>query len=178
VFSGEIDLCYDPPVNRFAYNIATVLGLGDRLPAPGTTAGSLPAIVGWWIAMVMLPDRPARLTATLTGFAVVFVVGVWVSALEARRRGADDPGPVVIDEVAGQWLTVVPALVLIEAPTPGQLGLAAAAGFLLFRVFDVAKPWPVRRFEAVPGGLGIMVDDVAAAVLAAVPLAVGLLLLS
>ena len=167
-------VCYDRPVNskeRIAYHISTVLGLGDRLPAPGTTAGSLPAIIGWWMAMAYLPTASARLTATLVGAVVVFGVGIWASQTESVRRGKEDPGPVVIDEVAGQWLTMVPALLLLDAQTPASYGLSAIAGFFLFRLFDVAKPWPVKRFEELPGGLGIMADDVAAGCLAAIVLA-------
>ncbi len=77
----------------------------------------------------------------------------------------------VIDEVAGQWLTMVPALLLLEAQTSASLGFSAIAGFFLFRLFDVAKPWPVNRFEELPGGIGIMADDVAAGCLAAIVLA-------
>jgi phosphatidylglycerophosphatase A len=161
-------------VNRLAYHIATVLGLGDRLPAPGTTAGSLPAIIGWWMATVVLPTPEARLAATLIGAGVVVVVGIWASATESVRRGADDPGPVVIDEVAGQWLTMVPVLLLLEAQTARGLGITAIAGFLLFRFFDIAKPWPVKALEELPGGLGIMADDVAAAAYAAALVALGL----
>lgn len=159
---------------RIAYHIATVLGLGDRLPAPGTTAGSLPAIVGWWMAMISLLNPASRLAATLVGAGVVFAVGIWASAKESSRRGQGDPGPVVIDEVAGQWLTMVPALLLLETQTPSGLGLSAVVGFFLFRFFDVAKPWPVKRFEELPGGIGIMADDIAAACYAAIVLAIGL----
>jgi phosphatidylglycerophosphatase A len=162
-------------VNRIAYNIATVLGLGDRLPAPGTTAGSLPAIVGWWFAMVLLDDPTGRLVATASGAMVAVCVGVWASAVESDRRGAGDPGPVVIDEVAGQWVTMLPVLVLLDGPTAVSLGAAAVAGFLLFRIFDIAKPGPVRALERLPGGVGIMADDIAAGVLAAMVLAAALL---
>lgn len=160
-----------------AYHIATVLGLGDKLPAPGTTAGSLPAIVGWWLAMVVLDNPSARLAATVVGAATVFFVGIWASAAEEKRRGGEDPGPVVIDEVAGQWLSVIPALLMIEPQTPVALGVAGVAAFVLFRIFDVAKPWPVSAFERLPGGVGIMADDVAAGVLSAVLLAGGLWIL-
>ncbi len=162
---------------RIAYHISTVLGLGDRLPAPGTTAGSLPAIIGWWMAMSSLPTLSARLAATLLGSVVVFAVGIWASHAESARRGKGDPGPVVIDEVVGQWLTMAPALLLLEPQTPVSLGLAAIAGFLSFRLFDVAKPWPVKRFEALHGGLGIMADDVMAAVYAAAILALAFFIL-
>ena len=155
---------------RIAYHIATVLGLGDKLPAPGTTAGSLPAIIGWWMAMLVLPAPSARLTATLVGAIVVLFVGIWASGVEGRRRGAEDPGPVVIDEVAGQWLTMAPVLPLLDSQTSLSLGIAAIAGFFLFRFFDIAKPWPVKRIEDLPGGVGIMADDVAAACYAAIGL--------
>jgi len=163
-------------MERVAYHIATVLGLGDRLPAPGTTAGSLPAIVGWWLAMAVLDDVTARLGATLIGAVTVLLVGIWASKVESDRRSADDPGPVVIDEVAGQWLSVVPAVVLLPEPTGLDLALAAAAAFVLFRIFDVAKPWPVCALERLPGGVGIMADDVAAGCYAAVVLGVGMVL--
>jgi phosphatidylglycerophosphatase A len=146
--------------------------LGDRLPAPGTTAGSLPAIIGWWAAMVCLSTPSSRLAATVVGTVVVLLIGVWASNVEARRRGGEDPGPVVIDEVAGQWVTMVPALVLLENQTSLALAAVAVAGFFLFRFFDVAKPWPVRAIEGLHGGVGIMADDLAAAGYAAIPLAV------
>lgn len=160
-----------------AYHIATVLGLGDKLPAPGTTAGSLPAIVGWWLAMAVLDEPAARLAATAVGFVVVLIVGTWASAAESRRRGGKDPGPVVIDEVAGQWLSTVPALLMIEDQTPLSLGLAAVVAFFLFRFFDVVKPWPVSALERLPGGIGIMADDVGAGLFAAAVLALGLVLI-
>jgi len=153
-------------MERLAFHIATVFGLGDRLPAPGTTAGSLPAVVGWWLAMVVLPDAPSRLVATVVGTVVATVIGVWASQVEARRRGGKDPGAVVIDEVAGQWLTLVPALLLVARQTRFSLAVGAAVGFLFFRLFDVVKPWPVRSFERLPGGLGIMADDLVAALFA------------
>ena len=165
------------PRNLLAYHIATVLGLGDRLPAPGTTAGSLPAVVGWWLAMVSLPTAGARLAATLTGVVTVFVLGVWAAAAEARRRGGEDPGPVVIDEVAGQWLSVCPAL-LLDVQRPLELAVAAGVGFVLFRIFDIAKPWPVNALERLPGGVGIMADDIAAGGYAAALLALALLILT
>ena len=161
-------------MQRLAFHIATVLGLGDKLPAPGTTAGSLPAIIGWWMAMFALPTPQSRLAATLVGSVLVFFIGIWASNVESARRGKGDPGAVVIDEVAGQWLTMAPALWLLETQSPMNLGLAAIAGFFLFRFFDVAKPWPVKRFEDLPGGLGIMADDVAAGILAAAVLALGI----
>jgi phosphatidylglycerophosphatase A len=80
-------------------------------------------------------------------------------ALQQGRRLVEDPGPVVLDEVAGPWVALA-LLVTVRpgAPAPGAL----AASFLLFRAFDVVKPWPIRRLERLPGGWGIVADDLAA----------------
>ena len=88
---------------------------------------------------------------------VVFLAGVWASARYAARRGQSDPGAVVVDEVVGQWLAILPV-----AADPRYYVLA----FVLFRLFDIAKPWPCRRLERLHGGMGIMADDVVAGVYA------------
>ncbi|MFV2073980.1 MAG: phosphatidylglycerophosphatase A [Thermoanaerobaculales bacterium] len=162
----------------FTRLIATSGGLGDLLPAPGTTAGSLPAAVLWWLACLALPDTRTRILLTTTGLAVVLIVGTWASAIEAQRRGKTDPGPIVVDEVAGQWLTYLPALPFLGDSSPTDLGLAAVAGFLLFRFFDIVKPWPVRQLEQLPGGFGIMVDDLAAAIYSGACLVIAIRLFS
>jgi phosphatidylglycerophosphatase A len=77
----------------------------------------------------------------------------------AREAGREDPGFVVIDEVAGQWIALI-------AVRPDWRH--AVFALLLFRLFDIWKPWPIRKLEALPGGMGIMLDDVAAGVLALV----------
>jgi phosphatidylglycerophosphatase A len=129
---------------------ATWFGAGLLPKAPGTwgSAAALPfawglAAAGGWRALV---------AASL----VCFLVGWWASAVYVRRTGADDPGEVVIDEVAGQWL------VLAAAPLDP---ISYVVGFALFRLFDVWKPWPVRwADDRIGGGLGVMVDDILAAV--------------
>lgn len=158
--------------SRAARWIATVGGLGDRLPAPGTTAGSFPAFVVWWLLGVTIGAswRLIMITAVLTAAAII--VGVWASEAEARRRGRGDPGPVVIDEVAGQWLCYAVAQPFVVLGDWRALALFGAAGFLLFRAFDVVKPWPIRRLERLPGGIGIVADDLAAGALAGILLAV------
>lgn len=110
-------------------------------------------------------------TATVT--VAVVVVGVWAADLESRRRQAEDPGPIVIDEVAGQWLTYLTALPFVGVSGGYGLAVFAGAGFLLFRIFDIAKPWPVRRLERIPGGAGIVADDLAAALFSGAVLALG-----
>jgi phosphatidylglycerophosphatase A len=91
----------------------------------------------------------------LTGLALVLAAAIGIPAATrvAQESGREDPGHVVIDEVAGQWLT----LVVCRPDWPHAL-----VALLLFRVFDITKPWPIRKLEALPGGWGIMLDDLAA----------------
>jgi phosphatidylglycerophosphatase A len=158
-------------MNRLAYNLATTFGLGDQLPAPGTTAGSFPASLVWLIVAWGLLNSPWLLVATTAMITVAVIAGFWASDAEITRRGNSDPGPVVIDEVAGQWLTYGTALPLWAAATHLEMVIFAGAGFLLFRFFDILKPWPVRRLEQLHGALGVMADDLLAGVMAGVVLA-------
>lgn len=123
------------------------VGFGSGLVpfAPGT-AGSLVAAVAY-LALGRLA-WPVQVAA----IAVVSLLGT-VAAARAERVWGEDPGRVVVDEVAGQWL----ALVALP-PTWGWI----VAGFLLFRLFDITKPPPCRRLERLPGGFGVMADDLAA----------------
>jgi phosphatidylglycerophosphatase A len=131
--------------------IATVLGVG-RLPVVPGTWGSLPGVaIAWGIGAFR---GPWTLAAVL---ALVVAVGTWAADGAARHFGDEDPGPVVVDEVAGQMLTL-----LFVPPTWRVL----LAGFLLFRFFDILKPFPARNFERLPGGVGIMADDLAAGIYA------------
>lgn len=165
-----------PPAHataRAARLVATVGGLGDRLPAPGTTAGSLPAALLWSAAALLSSGLWALIVVTAALTVAAAAAGVWASGLEAARRGRVDPGPVVIDEVAGQWLCYLAGLPLARFGGASGVALFAAAGFLLFRFFDVVKPWPVRPLERLPGGIGIVADDLAAGALAGMLLALG-----
>ena len=151
--------------------LATVGGLGDLLPAPGTTVGSLAGVLLYWGASRLWP-HPVWVVA-VGGLCVLVPVSVWACGAEASRRSRADPGPVVLDEVAGQWLALaVGALARPRPPVPRELAVA----FLLFRLLDVAKPWPIRPLERLPGGWGIVADDLAAAVAAGL-LALGVSLL-
>ncbi len=136
-----------------AWQIATWFGAGLMPKAPGTW-GSL-AAVPFAYGIYHFAGPVGLLAATLT----LFILGVWAAGEFSRRAGAQDPQAVVVDEVAGQWLALVPA---------GDDILFYAAGFLLFRLFDIWKPWPVswaeRRFA---GGWGIMLDDMVAGAYAA-----------
>jgi phosphatidylglycerophosphatase A len=146
---------------RLAVSCATVLGIGLLRPAPGTWA-SLAAGLAAFGLVLLAP--PALVTPVmLAGVALATLVGMGTAASAARHFGQGDPGPVVIDEVAGAWLAIalVPAATLLAEPLWGVL-----LPVLLFRVFDIAKPWPVGWFERLPGAFGIMADDLAAGVLA------------
>ncbi len=150
---------------RLARLIATCGSLGERLPAPGTTVGSPAAIAGWVLLTATLGELPARLAVEIAVLAALTVAGTWAAGAEARRRGTTDPSPVVVDEVAGQWMALIVTRWAAGEPSPGETILAATA-FLAFRVLDITKPWPIRRLESLPGGLGIMADDLAAGLLA------------
>ncbi len=128
------------------------LGSGYVPVAPGT-AGSLAAVGLWW---VLLAEQPWFVP--LAAILLAAVAGTWLIGRVQRRYGVGDPGAIVIDEFAGQWLA------LLAAPATGW---GALAGFLLFRLFDVWKPWPVGYLERrVPGAPGVMVDDLAAGLMA------------
>jgi len=159
--------------SQLARAIATIGGLGDRFPAPGTTVGSLSACLLWWASCAAMPAATTRIAVTALGLFVVAAVGTWAAEIEAQRRGATDPKGIVVDEVAGQWLTYLVALPFVALATSIQLAIFAVAGFLLFRFFDVVKPWPIRAFEKLPGGIGIVADDLAAGYFAAATLGIG-----
>jgi len=163
---------------RLARAIATIGGLGDRIPAPGTTVGSLPAYLLWWGACAALPTTRARIEITAIGLFVAAALGTWASEVEAQRRDETDPRPIVVDEVAGQWLTYLVALPFVPLQSSIHLAVFALAGFLLFRFFDIVKPWPIRTLEQLPGGIGIIADDLLAGYFAAAVLAIGWRVLS
>jgi phosphatidylglycerophosphatase A len=158
---------------RVAWAVATVGGLGERLPAPGTTVGSLVAGVAWWLVAAGLPAHPEWVHVVTAVLALAAAVaGLWAAGVESARTATPDPGPVVVDEVAGQWVTYLVALPFLDLATRRGALWAAGAGFVLFRVFDVVKPWPVRRLERLPGAVGIMADDLVAGVLSGLVLVV------
>jgi phosphatidylglycerophosphatase A len=133
--------------------IATCGPLGYFPIGPGSVGAALGVLLV--VALAQLPIATGSVTA-LVGLvaAALFAVGVPASKAAERYFGRKDPGTVVIDEVVGQMVT------LLAATRSGWKGLTAA--FLLFRCFDVIKPFPARRLERAPGGWGIMLDDVAA----------------
>jgi phosphatidylglycerophosphatase A len=101
----------------------------------------------------------------LIAIALLLGPGIWAATQTARLAKREDPGLVVVDEVLGQWVTLLGATALNWK--------AFLAAFLLFRLFDIWKPWPVRRLEDLPEGTGIVVDDLGAGVYAAIILYIG-----
>jgi phosphatidylglycerophosphatase A len=130
-------------MKRLAVLLATSGGAGYTPIAPGT-AGSAVGVV-----IYLLTYRLA-VVVQIALVVVISLIGVWAADVAARHFGRDDPGQVVIDEVAGQLLTLL---------LTGVGWMGAVAGFFIFRVLDVIKPWPARRLEHLHGGLGIMADD-------------------
>jgi len=145
-------------IDAAAKLVATGLGSGYSPVAPGT-AGSLVGL------LLFLPLAGRAFWIQLAAVVAVTILGVLAGGRLATTLGAKDPGVVVVDEVAGQWITF-----LALPMTP----VIAVAGFLLFRVMDIVKPWPARALERLPGGLGIMADDVAAGIYAHLLLRLGL----
>ena len=147
---------------QVAHWVATVGGLGDRAPAPGTTVGSLAALLAF---VAVAAAAPAALAPAAVALTVALVpLAVWACGAEAARRGEDDPGAIVADEVAGQWLAL--AVLCVALARPPTL-VEAVVSFVLFRLLDIAKPWPICRLERLPGGWGIVTDDLAAGLAAA-----------
>jgi phosphatidylglycerophosphatase A len=138
------------PLTRLAYVVATAFGAGYSPVAPGT-AGSLVGLLLFWPLSRLSPWLAAAVTV------VVLVAGMLAAQRVAAASGVADPGLVVVDEVVGQWVS------LLFLPFSWT---TAVAGFLLFRALDIVKPWPARDLERLHGGGGIMADDVMAGIYA------------
>lgn len=145
---------------RIANLIGKWFGCGLSPAGPGT-AGSLGAIAIGLIAHHWFSFRPQWF---LLWAAVLLVPGIWAAGEVAKLLAKEDPVCVVVDEVVGQWVTLAGALTL-----NWKSWLAA---FVLFRLFDIWKPWPVHKLESLPGGTGIVADDVMAGIYGALVLAV------
>ena len=153
-------MAHEHSVWRPANAIATWFGVGLLPKAPGTW-GSLAALPFAWLIAVY-----AGQLWLLAAAAVLFATGTAASQAYGRAKGISDSPEIVVDEVAGQWLTltVVPPDVLLYA-----------VGFVLFRIADIVKPWPASLVDRkMKNGIGVMLDDVVAAIYASVLLLAGL----
>jgi phosphatidylglycerophosphatase A len=156
-------------MSRVSHLIATFGGVGHLRPAPGTW-GSLAALPVAW-ALYALGGVP------LFGLAILLVFGLgwWATALETRGKDDHDPSEIVIDEVAGQWIALLPVMIGASHSGAGVLALwpGWVTAFVAFRLFDIAKPGPVGWADRQHGPLGVMLDDVIAGVMAALVVGLG-----
>jgi phosphatidylglycerophosphatase A len=144
-----------PRITFWAWTIATFFGAGLGKPGPGTW-GSVAATLIWTaVAVYAHPAPQTLLLLTIAGIVLSTALGVPAATIAARESGRKDPGFVVIDEVAGVWIALLGA---VYHPDWKHIVLA----LLLFRVFDIWKPVPVRNLEKLPEGWGIVFDDLAA----------------
>ena len=144
-------------IKRVGLAVATVLGVGYAPIAPGTF-GSAAGLLVWWLL-------PTTLAVQASAIVIIFIVGSWGGNVAEKHFARTDPGQVVIDEVMGMLIT----LFLNPVGWKGAL-----AGFFLFRVFDVIKPYPANKLEQLHGGIGVMADDGMAAIYANLVLRAGL----
>ena len=150
---------HPPSENKtlWAWLIGTFFGAGLLKPGPGTY-GSISAVLLWYAAAHLL--HPAQIPLAI-GPAIAAIlatlIGIPAATIVARESGREDPSHVVIDEVAGQLIA------LIAIPADWR---HAALSLILFRLFDILKPPPIRQLERLPAGTGIMLDDVAAGLFA------------
>jgi phosphatidylglycerophosphatase A len=150
---------HEPALKKtlWAWTVGTFFGAGFLKPGPGTY-GSVAALLLWFGAAHLF--GPSQLVSTIgtAGTALlVTLIGIPASTIVARESGRKDPGHVVVDEAAGQLIA------LIAIPADWR---HAVLSLLLFRLFDILKPPPIRQLERLPEGTGIMMDDVAAGLLA------------
>lgn len=143
---------HETPVTRGLWVwLATGCGIG-RLPwAPGTWGSAAGCAIGWALAGRLSP------AAGLAGLALTLVLFAWVSGLGERQLQSHDPPSFILDEIWGM------AAILLLAPQAAARWLPLACAFLFFRFFDTVKPPPLKLLARLPGGWGIMADDVGAA---------------
>ncbi len=136
--------------------IATFFNTGKFPIAPGTLASLITAIVLFWINYKIDPNIFSRVLSII----LVFLIGIPCANEAEKFFGKKDPGSIVIDEVAGQMLT----LLFIKASLSSGSVFIYLLGFFLFRFFDILKPFPVNLADRIEGGFGIMFDDIVAAI--------------
>jgi phosphatidylglycerophosphatase A len=145
-----------PPTARktpWAWTVATFFGAGMGWPGPGTW-GSVAAVLLWGVIVWLFHPTPKGLLfVVFAGIILSVASGIPAATIAARESGRHDPQFVVIDEVAGQWIA------LLGSPADWRHGVIA---LILFRLFDITKPFPARQLEKLPEGWGIVFDDVAA----------------
>jgi phosphatidylglycerophosphatase A len=146
----------NPRLDRLSLRIATLGGLGHMRPAPGTWASAAAIPAGW----MLLQWGGAEVYFAAIG--IVLIVGWWTAGNYVDATHREDAPEVVIDEIAGQWIALLPFAFIPNPPLWGYL-----IAFGLFRFFDIVKPWPVSWADReIKGGWGVMADDAIAGLLA------------
>ena len=143
---------------RFSTIIASVLGIGYFPIASGTVMSIVATVLA-----TILAQHGGGLTLVAASI-IAFAIGVWACGDHVRATGRDDPSECVIDELAGQWLACAGICFTPIYPSVASFALA----FLLFRLFDILKPWPISAAEKLPGGMGVMADDMLAGLAAGI----------
>jgi phosphatidylglycerophosphatase A len=139
--------------SRASWLLATFFGVGFLRPGPGTYASAI-TVLAWWAASHFVA-APWLVPVEISAAVAFTLLGIHPATVVERESGQHDPGFVVIDEVAGQMISC------IAVPVHWKYLLAS---FILFRGLDTTKPFPLRRLERLPGGTGIMMDDVGAGI--------------
>lgn len=144
--------------------IATVGGVGHLRPAPGTWGSLAGLVLGWALASI------TGWIGLLIGTVIVFYVGRWATDMVTRGTDNHDPSEVVVDEVAGQWVALLPVVIGASMSNSALLDLWPGwiAAFALFRLFDIKKPWVVGHYDRMDTPHGVMMDDICAGAMAAV----------
>ena len=153
------------PGDYLALAVATC-GVGYFPIAPGTF-GSMVGVAIYLALARLLNSSPLFLTTELILVTLIALIGIWAATRTEKLSGRKDPGKVVVDEVAGQLIALLPI-----TPTLNVDWTNIVSAFLLFRLFDIIKPYPARRLESLESGLGIMADDIVAGAYAAVVVSV------
>jgi phosphatidylglycerophosphatase A len=185
--TGPISSAADNPAMKRTFGdyvalaIATC-GVGYLPLAPGTWGSLVGVGIYLLLRMAIFPRFSTEgnqalysllfLALEAAVIAITTVAGVWAASLTERLSRIKDPGKVVVDEVAGQLIALLPVPLAFETGWPYWL----IPAFLLFRFFDIVKPYPARKLEALPGGLGIMADDLVAGVYAAIIVAAAMVI--
>ena len=141
--------------------IATLFGLGHLRPAPGTWGSAGATLLAYALHIIGGP------MALVLGTAVAAAIGWWATESYLKTADSADPSEIVIDELLGQWVTFLPIVLVMMAyglQRPLPIGMVIV-GFLLFRLFDIVKPWPVSWADQQHGTFGVMMDDVIAGLL-------------
>ena len=152
-------------VTGWAWTVSTFFGAGFLRPGPGTWGSVAATLVYAAVVALLHPSQMPLLLGLLAALLLVVALGVPAATIAARESGRKDPGFVVIDEVAGMAIALLPA----AAQSPAGFAWKPMLGALiLFRLFDVWKPFPVHLLEKLPGGWGIVFDDLAAGLYAGI----------